>query len=81
MDPSTNYSENQTNATTSRDYLGVLFRQKPVILITMVTVLLTVLLGLILKTPVYEAQVKMLVSAEKMIQSPNYRDLSDYRNV
>ena len=81
MDPSTNYSENQTNATTSHDYLGVLFRQKPVILITMVTVLLTVLLGLILKTPVYEAQVKMLVSAEKMIQSPNYRDLSDYRNV
>ncbi len=66
--------------TTLRDYLRVLFKQKAVIITCVITVLITVGIGLVLKTPVYESQVKMLVSAEKMVDSPYYRDLYNYRN-
>jgi len=72
--------ENYTN-TTLRDYVRILFRQKWVIIITCVTVITTVFLGLKLKTRVYEAQVKMLISAEKQIDSPYYRDILGNRNV
>ena len=74
-------STDQPGTTTLRDFLGVLFRQKIVIITTIVTVLVTVFLGLSLKTPVYEAQVKMLISAQKLVQAPNYRDLIGDRNV
>ncbi len=63
-----------------RDYLGILFRRQAVVFTTIVTVVVTVYLGLILKTPVYEAQVKMLISAQKLVQAPNYKDLGDFRN-
>jgi capsular polysaccharide biosynthesis protein len=61
--------------TTLRDYIRVLFRQRAVIITTFITVMLTVFIGLMLKTPIYEAQVKMLISAEKQIESPYYREL------
>lgn len=60
---------------TMRDYLKVLFRQKLVILITIVTVCVATYFGLKLKTPVYEASVKMLITAEKQVESPYYRDI------
>lgn len=65
---------------TLRDYIRVLFRQKWVIITSFITVVITVAIGLILKTPVYEANVKILVSAEKLVTSPYYRDLMTYQN-
>ncbi len=68
------------NSTTLRDYLRVLFRQKAVIITAFITVMVTVIIGLQFQTPVYEAKVKMLISAEKQIDSPYYRALmSPYR--
>jgi capsular exopolysaccharide synthesis family protein len=66
---------------TTRDYTKVLFRQKWIILLTIVTVSLATYAGLELSTPIYEAQVKMLITAEKQIDSPYYRDVLAGRNV
>ena len=52
-----------------REYLGVIFRRKSVIITTFITVMITVVLGLELKTPIYESSVKMLVSARKGTES------------
>lgn len=65
---------------TLRDYVRVLFRHKSVIVVCMVTVMITVIIGLMLKTPVYESTVKMLISAQKQVDSPYYRDLSGQRS-
>jgi len=65
---------------TMRDYVRVLFRQKWTIITSFITVVVTVGIGLILMTPVYEANVKILVSAEKLINAPYYRDLIGYQN-
>ena len=65
---------------TLRDYVRVLFRRKWVILATLVGTIAATLLGLQLKTPAYEAQVKMLISAQKQVESPFYRDLAGSRN-
>jgi len=73
--------ESYAREMTLRDYLRVLFRQKAVVLTTIVTVVLTVLIGLQFKTPVYEAKVKMLISAQKQTESPYYRDLLSSQNV
>ena len=61
--------------TTFRDYMRVLFRQKAVVITCFLTVMITVILGIMLKTPVYEAKVKMLISASKQVEAPYYRDL------
>jgi len=66
--------------TTIRDYLRVIFRQRMVIIVSFVTVISTVFIGLKLKTPVYESSVKMLISAKKQVDSLYYRDLIDSRN-
>lgn len=58
-----------------RDYLRIIFRHKAVIITTFITVMISVFIGLELKTPIYRAQVKMLISAEKQTSSPYYRDL------
>lgn len=60
---------------TLRDYIRVIFRHKAVIITTFVTVTLIAILGLELRTPMYETQVKMLISAEKPTQSPYYTGL------
>jgi polysaccharide biosynthesis transport protein len=58
-----------------REYLRILFRQKTIWLITVLTVVGVVVVSLSLKTPLYEAQVKMLISAEKLVQAPYYREI------
>lgn len=68
-------SDYATPEMTTRDYIKVLFRQKVVVLLTILTVSLSTYAGLQLKTPVYEAQVKLLVTAEKQVDSPYYRDM------
>ena len=57
-----------SNLNTLRDYLMIIFRHKTVIITTFVTVMISVIIGLELKTPFYVAQVKMLISAEKQIE-------------
>jgi len=69
------------NELTLRDYLKVLFRQKLVVVVTIVTVMITVVIGLQLKTPVYESSVKMLISSQKNVESPYYRELAGFQNV
>ncbi|HTL69729.1 MAG TPA: polysaccharide biosynthesis tyrosine autokinase [Candidatus Eisenbacteria bacterium] len=63
------------NPATMRDVLKVLFRQKGVIFATILAVCGTVFAGLKMQTPEYEAHVKMLILAEKQLESPYYRDL------
>ncbi len=69
------------NDITLRDYLRVLFRHKTVMLVTVLTVCATVFIGLKLKTKVYEAQVKMLISAEKQVEAPYYKEFYGSRNI
>lgn len=63
-----------------RDYIRVIFRQKTIIIATVIIILICVFTGLQLKTPVYYAYVKMLITAEKQITAPYYRDLGGYNN-
>ncbi|MCG8432361.1 MAG: Wzz/FepE/Etk N-terminal domain-containing protein [Candidatus Omnitrophica bacterium] len=60
---------------TLRDYAGVLFRRKWVIIAAVITMTATVIIGLLLKTPVYEAQVMMLISGRKQAQAEYYTDI------
>ena len=72
--------EEYQSHTTVRDYVRVLCRQFPVIIIATLTVVLTVLVGLELKTPKYESKVKLLITAEKQVESPYYREILGSRN-
>ena len=65
---------------TMRDYLKVLFRQKWVVITVFVTVMATVAVGLMLKTPVYESSVKLLVSAQKQVEASYYTALTGSQN-
>src|SRR3989338_10078329 len=71
----------QTNETTLRDYMRVMFRHKAVIALTVITVCATVFAGLKLKTPVYESRVKMLITAQKQVEATYLREMYDGRNV
>ena len=66
---------------TLRDYLKVIFRQKWVIITTIITVTVVVGLGLWIKTPTYEATVKMLVTAQKGVENPYYSPLIEMQNI
>ena len=70
-----------SNLNTLRDYLTIIFRHKTVILTTFVTVMISVIIRLELKTPSYIAQVKMLITAQKQIDSPYYRYLSGFEPI
>ncbi len=61
-----------------RGFLDLFFRQKTVIIITLCLVNTIVFFGLMLMTPVYEARVKMLISAEKQVQAPYYNELGGF---
>ncbi|MFA5499531.1 MAG: Wzz/FepE/Etk N-terminal domain-containing protein [Candidatus Omnitrophota bacterium] len=66
---------------TLRDYLKVLFRQKWVVFTSVVTVTAVVALGLWVNTPTYQATVKMLVTAQKGVESPFYGPLMNMQNI
>ncbi|OHB34489.1 MAG: hypothetical protein A2Y08_02885, partial [Planctomycetes bacterium GWA2_40_7] len=66
---------------TLRDCLRVLFRQKWVVITTIVTVTIVVALGLWMKTNTYEASGKMLVTAQKGIEAPYYAPLISMQNI
>lgn len=59
---------------TLRDYLKVIFRHKYVVIAAFITIMITTIIGLELNTPVYEANVKMLVTAVKEVESPYYKE-------
>ncbi len=67
--------------TTLRDFLKVLFRQKAVVITSFITVVVTVAAGLVFQTPVYEGRVKLMVSAQKQVDSPYYQELLANRNM
>ncbi|VAX37824.1 hypothetical protein MNBD_UNCLBAC01-1516 [hydrothermal vent metagenome] len=67
-------NEQEQYESTLRDYLRVLFRHKMVILVTVLTVCLTVFVGLKLKTKVYQSNVKMLIAAEKQLEATYYKE-------
>ncbi len=54
--------ENKKLEVTLRDLLRVIFRHKLIIVVSFVTVMITVYLGLDLRVPVYRSQVRMLVA-------------------
>jgi len=61
---------------TLRDYLKILLRNRFVIFWCVVFIMAGVYIGLELQTPIYEARVKMLISAEKQIEATYYRELN-----
>jgi capsular polysaccharide biosynthesis protein len=67
--------ENQFNQMTMRDYIKVLFRHKGIMFLTMVTILATAVLAGLMTTPLYESQVKMLVTGHKQAQAEYYTDI------
>ncbi|MBF0485068.1 MAG: hypothetical protein HQL16_01010 [Candidatus Omnitrophica bacterium] len=76
----TTYQQNE-NGFTLRDYIHVLFRQKDVVLLSMIIVMTIVFLGLKMETKQYEASVKMLITASKSVESPFYKEANQSRNV
>ncbi len=66
---------------TFRDYLRVFFRRKKVVIITFITVMVSVIIGLQFFTPTYEGRVKMVITGEKTLESPYYRQLMGYQSV
>ncbi len=64
-----------------RDYLQVIFREKAVVLVSLITVILTAFIGLKLQTKEYQADVKMLITAQKQVEAPYYKESYDARNV
>ncbi|MCA9405972.1 MAG: hypothetical protein KC684_05500 [Candidatus Omnitrophica bacterium] len=60
---------------TTRDYIKILFRHKLVIFLTMTTVMVAAIFGVLLRTPQYESQVKMLISGQKQAQAEYYTDI------
>ncbi len=66
---------------TLRDYLKVLFRQKWVVITSIVTVTVVTALGIWIKTPTYEATVTMQVSAQKGVEAPYYMPLINMQNM
>jgi len=76
-----NINNEQTSETTLRDYLRVLFRHEAVIFLCIITVCATVFIGLELKTKIYESSVKMLITAEKQVESIYYKDIYQGGNI
>jgi len=58
-----------------RDYVRVIFRQKFIVLTSILVIMIVVILGLKFDTPKYEASVQMLISGEKQVDSPYYKEL------
>lgn len=69
--------EMQNNALemTARDYIRILFRRKGIIFSTILTVMTLSIVGVMFRTPIYEAQVKLLISGQKQAQASYYTDM------
>ena len=59
---------------TLRDYLKVIFRHKYVVIVTFITIMISTFIGLELNTPIYEANIKILITAVKETEAPYYKE-------
>lgn len=66
---------------TLRDYLRVLFRHKGILVLTVLVTMVVLFLGMTLRTPMYEASVKMLVRGEKQVEASYYKELLSSRQM
>ncbi len=64
---------------TIRDTIATLFRQKKIIIITLVITTISAFIGLKLKTPLYEAHVKMLIRGRSQVAALSYQAISPFR--
>ncbi|MCP4138112.1 MAG: hypothetical protein GY754_44530 [bacterium] len=64
---------------TIRDSLNVIFRQKAVIFLSICVVMAGVLVGLQLRTPVFQATVKMYIRGQSQTTSDVYRGIGPFR--
>lgn len=65
--------ETYSKDTTLRDYLRVIFKHKYLVIITIIPVVVINYVILEFKTPVYDANVKMLVAGQKIAESSYYK--------
>ena len=63
------------NQFTVRDIISSIFRKKVVIYITFCVIMIGVCIGLLLRTPVYEAKVKMHIKGVAQIATETYRGI------
>jgi capsular exopolysaccharide synthesis family protein len=63
------------NRYTFRDYVRMLFRHKGLMLLTFLSVVLSVYFGLQLQTPIYQAEVKILISGTKESGAVYYKNM------
>ena len=68
---------NDVHLAPARDPLQVLIKQKNIILAAFFMTIFVVYVGFKLHTPTYQARVKLLIRAEKLVESPYYRDLDN----
>jgi len=66
---------------TFRDYLRIIFRHKIVFIILPLAIMIPTLIWLELPTPVYEAEVKMFVVAQKQTEAGYYRGFINVLNI
>ena len=60
---------------TLRDYMRILFRRKGVVIVVFTAVVLSAYAGLLLQTPVYMAEVKILISGAKETGAVYYKNM------
>jgi len=63
---------------TLRDYIRMIFRHWPIVVTAVLVIMTTVYVALSMRTPLYEAQVRMLITSEKETQAPYSRDAMGY---
>ncbi len=71
------YNVHSSEHATARDTLKILFRQKKVIITVFLVTLVFVYIGFKFRTPLYETNVKLLIRAEKLVESPFYKNLDN----
>jgi capsular exopolysaccharide synthesis family protein len=65
---------NPLQTVTFRDYLRIYFRHKPVIVVTFLSILGAMYFAVLAWTPIYEAEVNLLITAQKKIEASYYQD-------
>lgn len=66
---------------TLRDYLKIIFRHKAVILVSAIAVIVATYIKVQTVTPYYTASVRLLISAEKIVESEYYQGIGMGRQV
>jgi Mrp family chromosome partitioning ATPase/capsular polysaccharide biosynthesis protein len=64
---------------TIRDYIGPLFRQKLIIIITFIVISIGVFISLLFQTPVYEAKVLIHIKGVPITEAATYGAIGPYR--